>query len=306
MKNEVFQQISIYPYPQDGEYRMFWSYLLAIELLQQLHWFNASINMIPAKKTLALFAAQLTGYVVDKGRTSMGTVVDDYLKLCTLLKQSVDKEAIKAFVFNNFDLLNHHFLIGYDSGFRNILTYFPLTDENNDLFTVMASCFQPLQLWSAYLEALKKVMPNQAFSENQLLILQKNLDILAEKMLNTQLSMFERYKAFAIPASLNFWDLCEQVKFCTEIPALKTPLDVPACMLQSLLNYLNQYADQLPSPPESFISQKDCEYLQNTLILQIEGIHQKLSIINPELSTVIERIKANPAAGAIIAGSPQI
>lgn len=308
MKNEVFKQISVYPYLRDGDVTISHQYLPSIKLLQQLHWFNPSIHMTPAKQALALFATQLTGTALDQTKTSRGIVIDDYLELCSLLKQAVDKEAIKAFSFNNLRLLKSHFLIGYHSGFRNIPTYLPLTDENNDLFTIMASSCDSssLEQWLTYLKALEKITPNQKFSENQCLILEKELDAFADNTLKYQLLGIERLLAFATPAALHFMNLCEKVDFCTSIQAMKTPLKIPLCILQSLLHDLNQYAALLPSPPEHFISQKDHEQLQHTLILRIERMNQTLSIPNPELSAVIERIKANPSTEATLAMSPKI
>jgi len=189
MKNEVFKQISIYPYSDEGDGQIFSQYFPAIQKLYQREWFNPNINLTPAEVVMRLFATQLMS---PNPHNSAIPIIMAYLNLNGLLKQTVDKNAIRTYLLNNCKTFQINFFISEtlseDSVFYNITRYLPLIDEHNDLFEIITTSridFLTLELWLNYLINLKKIMPQEKFTKKQALILSRTLDTFAENMLAT-------------------------------------------------------------------------------------------------------------------------
>lgn len=94
------------------------------------------------------------------------------------------------------------------------------------------------------------------------------------------------------------------IQVCIAIQAIDIDLEVPRCILQSLFDFLNLYAEQLPTLPESFISEEDSMQFEAKYIYKIEGIYKKLPTDNPSVFCLIEQIRESALAEAIPIGSP--
>ncbi len=296
MKNEVFKKISIYPYPDAGDAQICRQYLPAIQKLYQLQWFNPNINMSPAETVMGLFATQLMNSNFGGKGELVIAIINAYLNLSELLRQPVHKDAIKQYLFKNIRTFQFNFMLSGDSVFRAISTHLPLIDEYNDLFEIIISSRSKvwnLELWLSYLKNLKMIMPQNKFTDKQAIILNKELNEISECLLVTQA---EKGNAFD--------GLVTNIRICSEIQSMNIALDVPRCILQSLFDFLYQYAEQLPTLPQIFISQKDRLQFEKKHIFEIERIYKKLAIHSPEWVCLIARIKGTSPAGAMLLGSP--